>query len=131
MRKIIPLILFAGLISCSLTPSSLKLNCSKLKEGVFLTKIDTPYYRGEITRKGNIQIEKNLETGVSATVRIRWINDCKYSLTNISQTDSSSHYLKNKELIVEITKISGDTIYTVSHIPGLDFKAEIKMIKIK
>lgn len=131
MIKLIISILIAGLISCNLPSDSHKLDCSKFKDGVFHTKIDTPFYRGEITRKGDLQIEKDLTTGKSYPLKVRWINDCTYSLTYVPQEDTLMNYLKGRELIVEITKISGDTVFTQSHIPGINFKAEIKMIKVK
>lgn len=131
MRISISAIIFVIMIGCSSTTKSRKLDCSKFRDGVFLTKIDTPYYKGEITRKGNIQIEKNLETGATATLEVKWIDDCTYLLTPVSETDSSLNYLKNKSLTVEIIKIAGDTVYTVSYIPGINFNPEIKMIKIR
>ena len=131
MRIGISAIILFIMIGCDSTPKSLKLDCSKLRDGVFLTEIDTPYYKGEITRKGNTQIEKNLETGATATLEVKWIDDCTYMLTPVSETDSSLNYLKNKSLTVEITKVAGDTVYTLSYIPGINFKPEIKMIKIR
>lgn len=132
MRISISGLIFLIVIGCNSTTKPHKLDCSKFRDGVFLTQIDTPYYyRGEITRKGNTQIEKNLETGATATLEVKWINDCTYALTFISEADSSLNYLKNKSLTVEITNISGDTVYTVSHIPGINFNPEIKMIKIR
>ena len=119
------------MLGCNSTANSHKLDCAKLRDGVFLTQTDTPYYKGEITRKGNTQIEKNLETGASATMEVKWINDCTYSLTVIGELDSSLNYLTNKSLTVEIIKISGDTVYTLNHIPGNRFSPEIKMIKIR
>ena len=131
MRTSISAIIFVIMIGCNSTTKSHKLDCSKFRDGVFLTKIDTPYYKGEITRKGNTQIEKNLETGATATLEVKWIDDCTYLLTPVSETDSSLNYLKNKSLTVEIIKIAGDTVYTVSYIPGINFNPEIKMIKIR
>lgn len=131
MRISISAIILVIMIGCNSTTKSPKLDCLKLRDGVFLTEIDTPNYKGEITRKGNTQIEKNLQTGASATLEVKWINDCTYLLTPVSETDSSLNYLKNKSLTVEITRVSGDTVYTVSHIPGINVNPEIKMIKIR
>lgn len=100
------------------------LDCSKLKAGVFIVQNDTPYIESEITRKGNLQIEKNLIDGSSDSVIIDWINDCTYTLINKRGTNS-------EKLTVEIIKIVDDTILMRGSYLNIAYKPEMKMIKIK
>ena len=100
------------------------LDCSKLKTGVFIVQNNTPYIKSEITRKGNLQIEKNLIDGSSDSVKIDWINDCIYTLVNKRSTNS-------EKLTVEIIKIVDDTILMRGSYPNIAYKPEMKMIKIR
>ncbi|WP_299892370.1 hypothetical protein [uncultured Lacinutrix sp.] len=66
-------------------------DCSKFKTGTFKF-VGSDNQNTIITRNNSIQIEENNETGIKYTGSIKWISDCKYTLTytEVSNPDYSS-----------------------------------------
>lgn len=61
-------------------------DCTKFKEGTFefSTQIDGETLTTEFTRYGNLEVSEF--NGQIDSARIRWINDCEYVLTSLTDT---------------------------------------------
>jgi hypothetical protein len=95
----------------SVTIAQIK-TCKELKEGVFYSYPKNSSKQYQLTRKGDIQTEKDLSTGDSSLWKISWLNDCTYSLYFISGsaklTDESRTFAKAHSLITKIESTTDD-----------------------
>jgi hypothetical protein len=100
------------------------LNCSEFRNGRFILINEDPLMKGEIIRKGNTQIIKNLITNTETVETIRWLSDCVYVIDEKEKPDSV-------KLSVEIIKITGDTAYIQGSYPNIKYKPVLKIVRVK
>ena len=67
-----------------------KTNCDKLKNGTFYLYPSDLNKHYQAIRKGNIQIEMDLDTGDTAILKIEWPRECTYTLQYVSGTKQRS-----------------------------------------
>ena len=81
--KIVVLSFFTLLFSSCFQPER---DCKNFKEGTFqfTTEIDGETLTTEFTRYGNLEVSEF--NGQIDSARIRWINDCEYVLTSLTDT---------------------------------------------
>ncbi|WP_435578359.1 hypothetical protein [Gilvibacter sp.] len=113
MTDIIPMTLnrVALIIGLLLTLGSCKdspMTCEDVHEGVFEIIKPEENYSVRIERKGDQQIETNLNTGAVTKAQVTWDNICNYQLTYTESTSEHAVNLIGKVLIVRITGIQGN-----------------------
>lgn len=102
-------------------------DCARFKTGTFVVDgAEAPY---SITRTADMQIEKNLETGLTYKLRIKWQNDCTYTLSFLESSDSSQ--VEAPEVTVTIVKTDGDTYHYDSYAKEGGYTVSAKMRKLK
>jgi len=101
-----------------------RLDCSKFRVGRFILISDNPVMKGEIIRKGDTQIIKDLFKNSETLETIKWLSDCKYKIEEKEKPES-------RWLTVEIIKIVGDTAYLQGSYPNIDNKPVLKIFKVK
>ena len=114
MIKIISLLLLISFcFACKMAEPKLK--CIGLKTGHFSYKSYSNGMKFFIERTDSLQKETNEVTGKIRTLKIRWVNDCEYELTILSEENSDSdhikHYPMGRILNTKILTVT-DTYYT-------------------
>ncbi|WP_196890127.1 hypothetical protein [Aureivirga sp. CE67] len=84
--------------------------CKDMKNGTFKYTLND--YKVKITRNDDLQIEKDLETGMEIHTLVEWTSDCEYTLTYSKVVNTSydfSDYL-GKKIYAKIISIDGNII---------------------
>ena len=96
------------------------IGCTQFKTGNyygFFKEKEGKYY---IKRTDSLQIETDSLTGKAYRNRIKWLNDCEYTLTSLGPTtkesDSIDYYLTVDPIKVSIIKYTPDYYIALSHI---------------
>ena len=66
--------------------SGQKLTCKDLKNGVFTIFGDSTKTQTTIIRKGNSQTEKHNESSTPLQFKVKWVNECTYTLIPSKET---------------------------------------------
>jgi len=114
MQKLI-LLLFLFTLSNNLFSQDSN-NCKKYHKGFF--EFDGKHLKTVVYREGNYQIEYNIENGEWVTIKLNWINDCKYSFTYLSTNMPGLKDFIGYTMIVDIVK--GDSKGYFYHSIGKD-----------
>ena len=75
--------------------------CGRFKTGNFLFT-DSAGITWEIERGKAVQKEKNQQSGVKIRLRIEWLDDCTYKLTQIWSSDATRKKLNNTSVTYTI-----------------------------
>lgn len=83
-----------------------EMNCKKFKNGKFVIP-DSEYGNSYLERKGNIQTEFGEKSGFKATFKVKWIDECTYTLQlkKIISNPSELEVLKETIITVQIIEI--------------------------
>lgn len=83
-------------------------DCSKFKTGDFkYTNPDFEHFM--IVRNDSIQIETDTKSGVIMTGSIKWLSDCKYTLTYTEVNDSNRESIIGLQFYVDIISTKDNT----------------------
>lgn len=109
-KRAIFLMLYFLIIAAS--AFSQTLNCSDVKNGVFISFSKTDGSKTICTRLGDVQKESNALTRESVLWDVEWINDCSYYLKYNSGLEDKPkqelEMLKKHKFLVQITSVSQD-----------------------
>lgn len=84
---------------------NIKEDCSKFREGVFLSKSDRAEVLGEVTRRRDIQISVSIDGTLSHKFKIKWLSNNRYQLFPIDEK-GEVHF--DKKVLVNIYEVEGD-----------------------
>lgn len=141
MRKLIFSFLFFFLFLSHLVFAQVEFSeeCKKFKKGKFLQEGKENI---KIKRGAKYQVEIDGNSGIKSKFRIKWVNDCEYSLTLIESNDvETTNLFLNNPMYVKIKSIEGnkytyvleasyDVIVSDIRKKGV-FKQEASLIKVK
>jgi len=105
-----------------------KLDCSSLKQGVFkyLDIEDTTAYF-EINESRHIEHHQNGKYTIKS--KLEWVNDCRYSMTMLSNTIPGFPFKPGDVMLVTINKIDGNIIYYTSEVNKQTWDGRLLKIK--
>lgn len=83
-------------------------DCSKFKTGTF-KYVSSGVQNTIITRNDSIQIETDVKNGFKLTGSIKWLSDCKYTLTYIGVSNSNYSSIIGTTFNVDITSTAKNT----------------------
>ena len=107
-------IIFLMLYFLTYAPSAFSqtLNCSDIKNGVFISFSKIDGSKTIDTRSGEVQKELNTSTRETVLWDVEWINDCSYYLKYNSgmedKTKKELDQLKKHKFLIQITSVSQD-----------------------
>lgn len=113
------LVILTGVIIQPYTSYSQSLNCKDLKNGIFYSYPKNTDSKFLYERTGDYQKETDFKTGDTTLWKVKWKNDCTYTLEYVSgnnkENEEAFELLKRKKhkVIFEIKNITGD-YYTYS-----------------
>ena len=105
--KSIPSILFFVILANYGFGQSAPNGCDPFKAGKF-SYFDSLNHTIFVTRKAHKQVEINFQTKVKTVLRIEWLDDCRYRITQIWSDSKSKRKGNGSSTVVAITKIIGD-----------------------
>ncbi len=115
-----------------------KLSCAELKNGIFHVYPKNSIKHYTSIRESDLQKEVNVENGDSTLWKITWINDCSYSLKQISTSEKLDEkavsFFKKHKLAYQITHVTEDYyVYKgyVDNISGDPFQTDTMWLKEK
>ena len=103
MKNIFAVLLFFMFHNAMLAQDGI--NCKIYHNGYF--EFDGKHSQTIIYRENNFQIEYNTENDEWVTIKLNWVNDCKYSFTYINTNMASLKQYIGHSLEVDI--VSGDS----------------------
>ena len=100
------------LLLCYCGEAQTKLNCKEIHEGVFYNYPKNSADQFVDTREGDYVHENNLATGDTSLWKIKWNDDCTYTLTlvdlNGKSEQQSRDAMKKHKLVFTIDKLTDD-----------------------
>lgn len=109
-------ILLIGIV-CIYSCKNYKINCSKIKTGIFVqySKINNKTF--VIERNDTLQTEKDLTSGQILINKIKWISPCSYLLTPVETNnltkDNTTEFFKANPIKIDIVEVK-NTYYIFS-----------------
>lgn len=82
-------LVFVFFCFCILSGFSQQLNCTSYKNGKFYIE-DAEVGRSIIERKGSVQYEYTGEGATKLKFKVKWINECSYTLTLVSVEENGA-----------------------------------------
>lgn len=108
-------------------------DCNKFRTGKFYT-ITPNLGTTIIERNDSIQVEKNEAVGYYYILKIRWNDDCSYTLTLLENKSSNSNFdppVENFTMNVLITNVTDSSYQTKANLNGGDYQYGGTIIKIR
>ena len=112
--------------------SAQELDCKKFRNGKF--KIESEQFGDSlIERKGSKQIEYGQDGKVKVQFKVKWIDDCTYTLQikKVIENKDNIPFDKNMILTVEIIEVNEHSYRQRSTSNLYDFEVESEVLKIE
>lgn len=95
-----------ALLSFSTLTFGQEMSCKQFKNGKFVIP-NAEYGNSYLERKGNIQTETGEKSGFKATFKVKWIDECTYTLQlkKIISNPSELEVLKETIITVQIIEV--------------------------
>ncbi|CAN5533844.1 hypothetical protein BH10BAC1_BH10BAC1_20840 [soil metagenome] len=114
------------------TSYSQTMDCKKFKDGTFKTLPQNEIPETTIVRKGDIQKEKTQGKKGTSEFKVKWIDDCTYTLTPTEKTLKKSPELpKNLILTITIIEVKEHSYIQTTTCNVFDLKLTFEIFMIK
>ena len=125
------LILLLSFTSYAFSQTEETCDCQKFKNGTFIIE-DGASEDYTIIRKGRKQIEIGESSGFKGVFKVKWIDDCTYTLRlkKIIKNPANEVYSKSMVVTVRIISCSGNTYVHESSVNGV-LRYTSTMVKVK
>ena len=125
------LLILGILFSFSTLAFGQQLACEKFKNGKFII-IDAEHGNSNIERKGSKQIEEGEKSGFKATFKVKWIDECTYTLTlnKVLKNPNKLDVSDNMILTVQIIETKENSYIQRATSNLFDMVLESEMIRV-
>jgi len=108
------------------------IDCEKFKDGKFKI-LDEEYGTYYLERKGSKQIEYSEGTRRKVEMKVKWINDCIYTLELVKVLENPDSIFFDTDMIltIKIIEVKDNSYIQQTTAENVDFMMESEVIKVE